>query len=116
MQESHAALVKHDKSKDRYYIVGKLVRLRMDRMNYDAYPVSNAIALVPSDDVIAYNKTTKTEKKRDFIVNIFFGEILFITVDFDSLDWKKITNGLPTNPICNVIQFSIPSLQALFFL
>ncbi|MDB5255919.1 MAG: hypothetical protein JWM14_614 [Chitinophagaceae bacterium] len=89
LRENYPQYVKHDKSKDRYYITGKLVRFKFDRMNYYSYPVKDAIALVPTADVSAYGKATKEEKKREFIVNIFYGEILFITLDFDSLDWMK---------------------------
>ncbi len=81
--------VKYDKSKDRYYITGKLVRFKFARMNYYSYPVKDAIALVPTKDILAYQKATKEEKKREFIINVFYGEILFITLDFNSLDWMK---------------------------
>jgi hypothetical protein len=86
MQKAH---IKHDKSKDRYYITGKLVRFKLARMNNYSYPVKNAIALVPTKDIIDYNKALKEEKKRAYIVNIFYGEILYITLDFESLDWMK---------------------------
>lgn len=89
LRETHKEHVKHDKSKDRYYITGKLVRFKFARMNYYSYPVKDAIALVPTQDLMAYQKATKEEKKREFIVNIFYGEILFITLDFNSLDWMK---------------------------
>jgi len=50
--------VKHDKSKDRYYITGKLIRFKFARMNYYSYPLKDAIALVATKNVIAYNKAT----------------------------------------------------------
>lgn len=89
LRENYKEHVKHDKSKDRYYITGKLVRFKFDRMNHYSYPVKDAIALVPTADLLTYSKATKEEKKREFIVNIFYGEILFITLDFNSLDWMK---------------------------
>ncbi len=89
LRETHKAYIKHDKSKDRYYITGKLVRFKLARMNYYSYPVKDAIALVPTEDILAYSKATKEEKKREYIVNIFYGEILFITLDFNSLDWMN---------------------------
>jgi hypothetical protein len=89
LRETHKTYIKHDKSKDRYYMTGKLVRFKFARMNYYSYPVKDAIALVPTENITDYNKATKEEKKREFIVNIFYGEILFITLDFNSLDWMN---------------------------
>jgi len=89
LRDTHKEYIKHDKSKDRYYITGKLIRFKFARMNYHSYPVKNSLALVPTQDIMAYQKATKEEKKREFIVNIFYGEIRFITLDFESLDWMK---------------------------
>jgi len=84
--------LKFDKVKNKYFLIGRLVkkeRKRLDPPGIVRFPKFRAIAFVHFSDVSAYNKTTKEEKREEYIINIHFSDIEFISVAFDSFDWKK---------------------------
>ena len=84
--------LKFDKVKNKYFLLGKLVKMERKRAappGIVRFPKFRAIAFVHSSDVATYNKTIKEEKREEYIINIQFSDIEFISVVFDSFDWKK---------------------------
>lgn len=84
--------LKFDKVKNKYFLIGRLVkkeRKRLDTPGVVRFPKFRSIAFLHSSDVAAYNKAAKEEKQEEYIMNIHFSDIEFISVAFDSFDWKK---------------------------
>jgi hypothetical protein len=87
-----SSIVKFDKVKNKYFLVGKLIkkeRKRLDPPSIVRYPKFRAIAFIDSTDVLAYRKERNEEKREGYILTIHFSDIECISVAFDSLDWKK---------------------------
>ncbi len=87
--KEHADKVHYDKSKNRYYLSGRIIRYKYADVPRSNYPVYHSIAFVNEPDVSNYLKETDTRKKTSYILNVFYAEIEFITLDFNSYDWKK---------------------------
>lgn len=85
-------LVKFDKVKNKNYLVGKLVKKERKRLappGVVRYPKFRSVAFIHSSDVLLYKNERNEEKREKYIFNIHFSDIEFISVTFDSLDWKR---------------------------
>jgi hypothetical protein len=79
--ESQAEKVHYDKTKNRYYFSGRILPKTLARYL--------SIPFIDEGDIKNYLKETKDHLKQKYIIYIPYSHIDFITLDFNSLDWKK---------------------------
>lgn len=79
--ESYKGSVKYDKSRKKYFIPGRIPGLI-------GYPKPEKLPIVLEPIMEEFKKRKKAVEKQDLILNIHFSHIDFITLEFDSLDWK----------------------------
>ncbi len=84
--------IKYSKTKKKYYLVGKLVKLDVPNLGNNGitkYPFNGSVAFVEEKQLDDYKRLNHPRKKLDYIYNVFWGDIAHILADFDSFDWKK---------------------------
>ena len=89
---NHPNILYFDRPKNRYYLMGRVVRLEVTnfaRQGIESYPKFNSLAFVDERDYSKYKSEKKDYLKPNYIKNIFYTDIDFITIDFNILMEKR---------------------------
>ncbi|MCR6641696.1 MAG: hypothetical protein NVV82_22570 [Sporocytophaga sp.] len=80
-REQYEGYVKLDRSRKKYFLSGRLVKQK----NFN----TSSVRFLPEKNYKAFKEAKRAIDQEPLIVNVFFSHIDFITLPFDSFDWKK---------------------------
>lgn len=80
-REVYQGYVKLDRVRKKYFLSGRFVTQKNFKMS--------SVRFLPEKNYKAYKLASKEIEQERLVVNVSFSHIDFITLPFDSFDWKK---------------------------